>query len=299
MCERKAIGSCLENMKNMTEDEKVDNYYGVTLKVGDKKIKVIQGARFTSLLGVYDEDGNYIEFNRVLDENGEVLSEEDNIKIADKVFFNPKTIVDSTGVERMETEDELHRRQISMIEEVLQHQLVDELDYIESLGLIERNADLSGRPTIEQYRNVGLPSAKITALAKKIAKQEGKDYEKLFSNDLALYEAKAITLLVNDVMVKHIMSVEEVERVFSGHPAFFKFAYDKNGHLVDRTTDQHKRFGGLVSTGQNNDMELGIPGTYTQAEVDNEEVGSEDIEDITNLMLEGELRATYLRHLLD
>ena len=307
MCERKAIGSCLREMNGyvdsqgiehpkMADQEKIDNYHGVTVKIGDKEINVIQGARFTSLLGVYNEDGEYVEFNRVLDEDGNIMSEEDNIKIADKEFFNPKEIVDqNTGETRLETEDELYKRQLSMIEEVFQKQLIDELSYIESLGLIERDANLSDRPSIEQYRNIGLPSGKLKAIARKLTK----NYDSLTGAEKTLYDARAISVLVNDAMVKHVMSIEEVERVFSGHPAFFKFKYDNKGHLVDRTTDQHKRLGGLVSTGQNNDLELGLPTYYTQAEVDNEMIGSEDIEDITNLMMEGELRATYLRHMLD
>ena len=47
------------------------------------------------------------------------------------------------------------------------------------------------------------------------------------------------------------MSKNETERIFSGNPAFFKMVYDENGHLVDRSSDEHKRIGGNVSTGQN------------------------------------------------
>jgi hypothetical protein len=50
-------------------------------------------------------------------------------------------------------------------------------------------------------------------------------------------------------MVKSIMSKNETERIFSGHPSFFKWGYDDEGNLVDRGVDQHKRYGGMVSTG--------------------------------------------------
>lgn len=139
MCERRAIGNLLREMNGYTDEqgvehpkisdeEKIDNYHGITVilnkgKSNEKKINVVQGARFTSLLGVYEiENGEekYIEFNRILDENGNVLNEQDNLNIADKAFFLPKTITDAvTGEERLETEDEVKDRQIKQIEYVL------------------------------------------------------------------------------------------------------------------------------------------------------------------------------------
>ena len=50
---------------------------------------------------------------------------------------------------------------------------------------------------------------------------------------------------MNDVSCKSIMSLQETERIFSGHPSFYKWQYNKKGILSDRSTDQHKRFGGL------------------------------------------------------
>jgi hypothetical protein len=182
---------------------------------------------------------------------------------------------------------------------VLHHQLIDELEYLERLGLIKKNPNLKGRSSIEQYSNIGLDSNKIKSIAKQLAENDSVTLDENEEYKYQMYMAKAISVFVNDVMVKSIMSIEEVERVYSGHPAFFKFEYDNNGHLIDRTTDQHKRFGGLVSTGQNNDLELGLPEYYGQAEIDDEEIGSDYIESIRKLMLEGELRSTYLRHMLN
>lgn len=113
-----------------------------------------------------------------------------------------------------------------------------------------------------------------------------------------LYKARAIAVLINDIMVKHIQSIEEFERVFSGNPAFFKFKYNDEGHLVDRTTDESKRFGGLVSTGLNNDLELGLPDEYVQAEVDEANLPNENINQLEKLFMEGEIRGAYLNYLL-
>jgi hypothetical protein len=116
-----------------------------------------------------------------------------------------------------------------------------------------------------------------------------------------LYDARAIAVIINDAMVRHIQSIEEVERVYSGNPAFFKFGYDDAGHLVDRTTDQSKRFGGLVSTGLNNDTELGLPESYVQAEVDEDNVPltKELADNLEDLFIKGELRSAYINHVFE
>jgi len=70
------------------------------------------------------------------------------------------------------------------------------------------------------------------------------------------------------------MSLSEIERVYSGHPGFFKYEFNEvkidrgpfnEGGvsvttLVDRSTDEFKRFGGLISTGTNNNIGIeGLP----------------------------------------
>jgi hypothetical protein len=104
---------------------------------------------------------------------------------------------------------------------------------------------------------------------------------------------------MNDVSCKSIISLQETERIFSGHPAFYKWQYNSQGYLSDRSTDQHKRFGGLVSTGQNNAFVFqDLPTTYKAAELRDVEIGSPNIGTIEKIMYEGELRSTYLRKLL-
>jgi len=59
----------------------------------------------------------------------------------------------------------------------------------------------------------------------------------------------AIINYINDISNKHIMSIHEVEKVFTGNPSFYKWKYDKEGNLTDRTVDELKRLGGPNSTG--------------------------------------------------
>jgi len=56
-------------------------------------------------------------------------------------------------------------------------------------------------------------------------------------------------------MAKSIISIQESERIFSANPQFCKWKY-KDGKLVDRTSDEIKRLGGLMSTGTNNLFDL-------------------------------------------
>jgi len=149
------------------------------------------------------------------------------------------------------------------------------------------------------YQNIGLDNIKVEAIARAIAASKGQDWNRVTKKTHEDYMSLATSILVNDIMVKHIMSLQEVERIYSGNPAFFKFVYDNDGHLIDRSIDQLKRFGGLVSTGQPNDMEQDVPSTYRAAEVDNEMVEAANIESLHQLMYEGQIRSTYLRQLLD
>jgi hypothetical protein len=65
-------------------------------------------------------------------------------------------------------------------------------------------------------------------------------------------------------------------RCFIGHPAQFKVLYDvERGVIKDSTYDIQKRIGGLVSTGDDNVINLpGIDSEYTCAECKDYEVSS-------------------------
>lgn len=94
-------------------------------------------------------------------------------------------------------------------------------------------------------------------------------------------------------MCRHIMSIHEIERNISGHPGFFKYKFDKNGNLINRKDDEFKRFGGLISTGVNNNTSIeGAPsdGQYTCCVVDNEVVQSPQIEYLEKIIQEAEYR---------
>ena len=169
-----------------------------------------------------------------------------------------------------------------MLKELVSRQSDKEVEHMLSLGLIKKDG-------LGQYVNVGLNNAAIMRIAKHIAGG---------NSVYPGHVSQAIKVYAEDITYKSIMSLQEVERVFSGHPGFFKYKFDKKGRLVDRYSDEFKRFGGLISTGVKNNLEIkGLPedGMYNQAEVDNDEIGSDQIDYIRKVMSEAEWKAAYRR----
>lgn len=281
----------------LADNKKITNYHKAKATVNGKTYSIIQGARFSTLYAIYDRKGNKISFNRVCDENGNFISEEDNLATAMEHFFGvpSKTpgnywIYDDNGNYVEVSSDKLVEIQYQILSRSLQLQLSKQLQKAEKLGLIEKITNDKSVPLVFRYKNKLLSNSTVTSVKNAIT-QNLSDAQK---------ESLAIAIIMNDVSCKSIMSLQETERIFSGHPSFYKWKYNKKGELSDRSTDQHKRFGGLVSTGQNNSFVFNdLPRTYKAAEINDVEIQSEHVETIQRLMYEGELRSAYLRFLLN
>lgn len=249
-----------------------------------------QSVKFSSLLGVweavYDKDGNvtkeqYIPFNK------EGRSAEETLAIAEAYFFNRPV-----------------EEQQSMIARLLTKRTEKELKTAVDLGLIEEVGN--NKDPFLNYKNKGLNNKVIKSIKLSYIER----YKDIKGLTEQMAESLAITMYINDISNKAIMSGQEMERLFSGNPAFYKWKYDKNGNLVDRTVDELKRLGGLGSTGNNNFTQLtNIPskyldkngnftGKYTCAEVNNEEVGSPQYKEMKEKMYEGQLRSLIIDHQL-
>lgn len=259
----------------------------VKLNDGHKKIANFdskqQSVRFSSLLGVwenvYDKDGNitgqqYISFN---DAN---KSWQENLSIAEAYFF-----------------DRPIEEQYAILQKLLTKLTEKELKTAEKLGLIEKVG--TNKNKFLNYKNKGLNDKVIKSL--KLSYMEKYKTYPEFTEQMA--ESMAITIYMNDISNKAIMSGQEMERLFSGNPAFYKWKYNESGKLIDRTVDELKRLGGLGSTGNNNYTQLTefpskyldkngkFTGKYVCAEVDNEEVGSAQYEEMRQKMYDGQLRS--------
>lgn len=219
-----------------------------------------QGKYFSSLTGVYDKDGNFISF---VDKKA---GYEKSLKIAEETFFDP------TKISRDEQRD--------MINELLMRQTQKEIEYMKKLHLVSQNK-------LGQYINKGLDT--ITLGNIKSAIKTGRQNNAITGN------SDAIWCLAADVMAKSIMSLQEVERIFSGNPAYYKWQFS-GASLVDRQVDEFKRFGGLISTGDNNVLDFinSKDGEYTCAEVANELISSPQYNKLKELMTEGEYKSALI-----
>lgn len=309
-CEHDSIQHVLDTFNTLPDNQKITNFHiGKAVWVKDGvvysksknapkdavKVNPIQGARYTSLLGVFDETGKFVEFNTLVNESGGYKNEWENQKTANEYFFNKSV-----------------QEQQSMIKQVLTVQLRKELEELEKMGMIKRNA-VGGevKDSFFTYQNVGLPFSRIKILEKEIAEEwerrinPGKSkvqrgYRPLNVAQINAVHSLAVVSLAADIMNRHIISMQEFERNFSGNPAFFKFGYNSDGQLIDRTVDQSKRLGGLASTGTNNNLDIpGLPTEYRCVEINNPEPAAAHLEEVKKRVYDGEIRSGYMRYELE
>lgn len=278
--ERESIIKTINAMSEMTEEEKkkaVKNFYTSE-----------NGAKFSSLLGIWpvtkDGVGSYVSFNNAK------LTPKQALEKADKNFFTPMI------GDRPMTEREANDYRRTLLEMVLQKRLTTMMMNLKQKGLIELVVDDGNK----YWVNKGLPADAIEFIAKSLLRSQNRldaTGNAIDQNTMRTAISSAIVLFANDMVVKHIMSVEEHERLYASNPGYFKWKYDKKtGDLTNRLVDQIKRNGGDGSTGINNFTELtNIPehwldkdgqftGEYRCCEIKDEEIASPQIEEIKTLM---------------
>lgn len=248
--EKAAIIECMHQLGYFEGDTAIDdtvkikNYHTPNKYVNSKgeTVKVEpNGTRFSSLTSIFDDNGNRIKFN------DPKKSSIDCLKLADEQFFNKS-----------------REQQRNIMARVLDIQFKEEVKKAIKLGLIKGDID-----NYYSLENVGLSYNEFSCIRHSLAGTEGiKTIEQL--------NAAAVVAMMSDVSTRSIISVQEVERLFGGHPAFYKWQYSEN-ELEDRQTDQLKRLGGLISTGANprTDFQDDSESKYTCAQVDDFMVSSE------------------------
>lgn len=248
--EKAAILECMHQLGYFEGDTAIDdtvkikNYHTPNKYVNSKgeTVKVEpNGTRFSSLTSILDDNGNRIKFN------DPKKSSIDCLKLADEQFFNKN-----------------REQQRNIMARVLDIQFKEEVKKAIKLGLIKGDID-----NYYSLENVCLSYNEFSCIRHSLAGTEGiKTIEQL--------NAAAVVAMMSDVSTRSIISVQEVERLFGGHPAFYKWQYSEN-ELEDRQTDQLKRLGGLISTGANprTDFQDDSESKYTCAQVDDFMVSSE------------------------
>lgn len=200
------------------------------------------GCRFLFLTGIYGTDGKFKSFN------DPTKSARQNLENAKAQFFNLS-----------------RQTQRKMISAVLNKRLREELDTAVKMGLVD-------------YR--GIPGNHFYTLQNKLLDQ------KILKERMSRYtynqEACAIMDMLADYMINSIISIQEIEKCFSGAPAYYKVKYNEFG-VVDSAVDKIKRLSGLTSTGVNNRLDFmndPVREEYTCAELNDHEIRDRQFKDL-------------------
>lgn len=248
--EKAAILECMHQLGYFEGDTAIDdtvkikNYHTPNNYKNSKGETVSvepNGTRFSSLTSILDDNGKRIKFN------DPKKSSIDCLKLADEQFFNKS-----------------REQQRDIMARVLDIQFKEELKKAIKLGLVRGDID-----NYYSLQNVGLSWNEFNSIRQSFAGTEG-------ITTIEHMNAAAVVAMMSDISTRSIISVQEVERLFGGHPAFYKWKYSEN-ELEDRQTDQLKRLGGLISTGANprTDFQDDSESQYTCAQVDDFMVSSE------------------------
>lgn len=248
--EKAAIVECMHQLGYFEGDTAIDDTvkiknYHTSNKYKNSKGETVtvepNGTRFSSLTSILNDNGDRIKFN------DPKKSSIDCLKLADQEFFNKS-----------------REQQRNIMARVLDIQFKEELKKAIKLGLVKGDID-----NYYSLQNVGLSWNEFNSIRQSFAGTEG-------ITTIEQMNAAAVVAMMSDISTRSIISVQEVERLFGGHPAFYKWKYSEN-ELEDRQTDQLKRLGGLISTGANprTDFQDDSESQYTCAQVDDFMVSSE------------------------
>ena len=216
------------------------------------------GARFLFLTGIQTNKG-FISFN---DPKKTAL---ENLQTAKDYFFNltPET-------------------QKLFLSSLLNQRVKEEIQYGLDNGIIKGN----NRDSIWSLRNNLLDTVEL--------RSRSNNY---LAYDSANAEGFGIYDMFADYTVNSIISVMEVEKLFSGSPAYYKVKYDRQG-ITDISVDKIKRLGALTSTGLNNRLDFfNSPldtDEYTVAELKDHEVASRQLDTYRTYFLRGNIKESII-----
>lgn len=213
------------------------------------------GSRFLFLTGIHTDKG-FVSFN------DPKKSAKENLQNAKDYFFNLTT-----------------ETQKSFISGILNRRVMEEIKTAKSLGIITANDSNS----IWSLRN--------ELLDDNVLSERQGFYNSIDSSNS---EGYAILDMLADYVINSIISINEVEKLFSGAPAYYKVQYDENG-IVDASIDKIKRLGSLTSTGLNNRLDFfndPIRDEYTVAELKDHEIMDKQYYELEGLFTRGNIKET-------
>ena len=235
----------------LSEDQRIKNYHT------KNKYKIGKDAYSIEPNGTRFQflSGVYID-NKFVSFNNPRKTSAENLKTAKEKFFNQPV-----------------EKQIMMINELLSRRVLDEIQYAVDKGIVEYDET-------NHLVNKLLDDDLIKERAEYYSKKSYKNPQHV-----------AIIDIISQYTNNSIISISEVERVFSGNPAFYKWNYDQFG-IIDASIDKIKRLGSLTSTGINNRLDFeDFDPMYTCAELKDFEIGSRQFKDtLVPLFIDSSIR---------
>lgn len=226
-------------------------------KNGKKHTKKLEGngARFLLLTGIRTSKG-FVSFNDPM------KSAKENLQTAKDYFFNLSKDT-----------------QKAFLSSLINERVKQEIATAKELGLIEGNENND-----------------IWSLRNKLLDDVELNNRKAFYSQLdpANAEGYAIFDMLADYTINSIISINEVEKLFSGAPAYYKVKYDQYGP-VDVSIDKIKRLGSLTSTGLNNRLDFfndPIRDEYVVAELKDHEIMDKQYYIYEGLFTRGNIKET-------
>lgn len=226
-------------------------------KNGKKHTKKLEGngARFLLLTGIRTSKG-FVSFNDPM------KSAKENLQTAKDYFFNLSKDT-----------------QKAFLSSLINERVKQEIATAKELGLIEGNENND-----------------IWSLRNKLLDDVELNNRKAFYSQLDPTNAEgyAIFDILADYTINSIISINEVEKLFSGAPAYYKVKYDQYGP-VDVSIDKIKRLGSLTSTGLNNRLDFfndPIRDEYVVAELKDHEIMDKQYYIYEGLFTRGNIKET-------
>lgn len=226
-------------------------------KNGKKHTKKLEGngARFLLLTGIRTSKG-FVSFNDPM------KSAKENLQTAKDYFFNLSKDT-----------------QKAFLSSLINERVKQEIATAKELGLIEGNENND-----------------IWSLRNKLLDDVELNNRKAFYSQLDPTNAEgyAIFDMLADYTINSIISINEVEKLFSGAPAYYKVKYDQHGP-VDVSIDKIKRLGSLTSTGLNNRLDFfndPIRDEYVVAELKDHEIMDKQYYIYEGLFTRGNIKET-------
>lgn len=226
-------------------------------KNGKKHTKKLEGngARFLLLTGIRTSKG-FVSFNDPM------KSAKENLQTAKDYFFNLSKDT-----------------QKAFLSSLINERVKQEIATAKELGLIEGNENND-----------------IWSLRNKLLDDVELNNRKAFYSQLDPTNAEgyAIFDMLADYTINSIISINEVEKLFSGAPAYYKVKYDQYGP-VDVSIDKIKRLGSLTSTGLNNRLDFfndPIRDAYVVAELKDHEIMDKQYYIYEGLFTRGNIKET-------